>query len=410
MFKSARKYIRQTGIILIMLCLSLPIPTLAQSAEQKAGEQLKASGFENIRIVRAAPGIVCTIERGLYRSPVNDFRKALDLLKQLFPEDYSFRIILLEQGQAAYQLDATAENVNPDKTDTIPTAKSWKSLKVEYADLEFFKSIEKEPVYRPVSSGITLVLYPQLTLQNMYFNHIYEKQLNLAPTLNYSGWKGMLLTAQLIFPLVNEINWRDDYIRPGFLTFSQNFKLPNLNELKFTAGNFNRNRYGLDLRWKKHFNNSRWSLAANLSLTGYSSIYNQYWNHSALNQTCWNMKVSYYYPAYQLQGDLTAGQFLAGDRGARMDVYRHFGEVTIGVYAAYTGHNPNGGFHFALPLDPFRRKHRHRVRLMLPAYFDMEYSARNEFVYDRYYEIRPDENRSAQDIYPQFIQQQFHNP
>jgi hypothetical protein len=46
----------------------------------------------------------------------------------------------------------------------------------------------------------------------------------------------------------------------------------------------------------------------------------------------------------------------------------------------------------------------------LPASFDNEYNASNEFVYGRYYETRPDENRSVQDLPPQFINSIFFNP
>ena len=404
------KHIAIIALLVLFQGLCFPQQASAQSLEQHAAEQLKSAGFEEIRVIRQGPEVVCTIERGLYRSPDADLRRASQLLKDVFGESTPLRIILLEQRQPMYQLKLGATNQEEPMNNSINRIGFPEAVELTWADRNDFRPVKKEPVKRPVYSGVSLVLYPQLTLQNMYFDHIYEKQLNLAPALYYSGWQGMLITAQVIFPIVNELNSPENSIRPGFVTLSQRIILPHRNQLKLTAGNFNRNRYGLDVKWRKYFGNSRWSLSANMGLTGKSFFYNNYWNQGSLTQLSWNVKASYYLPVYQLRADLLGGQFLAGDKGFRMDVYRHFGEITIGVYATYTGHNPNGGFHFAFPLDPFKRNHPHRVRVMLPAYFDMEYSARNEFVYNRYYETSPDENRSGQDINTQHLKSQFNNP
>lgn len=381
----------------------------AQSPEKHAAAILKSDGFEEIRVLRQGAEVVCTIERGLNRSPDADFRQALAVLKRAYPNNSLFRIILLEQGQAVYSLTVDANDSGSVSADSIRLDNQQQNVEIGYADLNFFKKIKKEAVCRPVHSGVTLVVYPQVTLQNMHFVQIYEKQFNLAPALFYSAWQGMLLTGQLIFPILNELNYRDNFIRPGFVTFSQTFRLPHLTQLKFTAGNFNGDRYGLDLKWKKQFENSRWKLSANMGLTGRSLVYDRYWNHTPLNKLNWNLKASYFHPFYQLQADLLVGQFIAGDKGFRLDIFRHFGETTIGFYATYTGYAPNGGFHIAVPLDPFKRRHQKQVRIMLPAYFGMEYNAMNEFVYNRYYQSSPDENRSEQDLYPQYINYQFHN-
>jgi hypothetical protein len=376
----------------------------AQSPEKKALELLKSEGFEEIRLLEQDTVLVCTLERGLHRSPASDLSAALRVLNSVYNSHPPIHIFLLEQGQPVYELSAAAQGTSPSIATQEPS-----NVSISWADLDFYQSIRPEQVHRSVHSGITLVIYPQLTLQNMRFDHIYEKQFNLAPALTYSPWSGMLLTAQVIFPLLNQLTYEGDFIRPGFVTLSQGFQLPGHNQLRLTAGNFNHDRYGVDLKWKKHFDDSRWSLAANMGLTGKSIYYDQYWNHSSLDRFSWNLKASYYLPVYQLRADVLAGQFLYGDKGVRFDLYRHFGEVTIGFYANYTGYHPNGGFHFAIPLDPFNRRHQHRVRVMLPSYFDMEYNARNEFVYNRYYETSPNENRSEEDLYPQYINSQFYN-
>ncbi|HET6557357.1 MAG TPA: hypothetical protein VFG54_08580 [Prolixibacteraceae bacterium] len=391
-----------------MILFVLPGQKLhAQSSEETAIERLKAEGFEEIRIRKEGTQIICTVERGLTRTPSEDFRKAFIRLNESYPDTCKFRIILLEQGQPVYQL--SADGGKNDLQDSTAVNNRPYNGKITWYDKDTYKQIKKETVSRPVRRGVTIVLYPQFTLRNMLLSQIYEVQLNIAPTLHYSGWKGMLLTGQLILPIVNELSYTDHFIRPGFLTFSQNFLLPSLNSLKFTAGNFNANRYGFDLRWKKRFQNSRWNLGAVVGMTGRSYFYNNYWNHNSPNYLSWSVKAGYYIPYYQLRADVQAGRFLAHEKGARVDLYRHFGETTIGAYVVHAGGTTNGGFHFAFPLDPFKRKHKHRIRVMLPSAFDMEYNAANDFVYGRYYETSPDENRSVQDLYPQSINELFIN-
>ncbi len=382
----------------------------AQSYEIKATELLQSEGFEEIRVLVKANEIICTIENSVFRSPSENLQKAFGLINSVYRDSAVIRIILLEQGAPVYQgLFHSKQLISSGET--VNSATEGQITDISFAGEKVFAAIKKEKVSRPVRSRLELVVYPQVTMRDMVLgDYIYEKQFNLAPALKYSPFKGMLFTGQVIFPILNQLDKADSYIRPGFVTISQRFVLPRLNQLKITAGSFNYHRYGFDLKWKKNWENSRWSLAANVGLTGYSSLYNYYWKHSSLDRFTWNVTGSYYLPFYQMRADLKIGQFLFGDRGFRADVYRHFGEVTIGFYAYYTGNEPGGGFHFAVPLNPFIRRHKHPVQVSLASYFDMEYNYKNAFVYGRYYETSPDENRSSQDIYPQHIYNRFINP
>lgn len=53
----------------------------------------------------------------------------------------------------------------------------------------------------------------------------------------------------------------------------------------------------------------------------------------------------------------------------------------------------NGSFHLAIPIISFKPKKCHALRLRSPKYFEWEYNTGTEFNNDRYYEIRPNENR-----------------
>ena len=386
---------------------------MAQPAAKEVQQQLGEAGFEEVRLdaVRMLSGdsiVTCTIERGLETSPGKDFRKALELLSGYYPSTTTIRLVMLEQGQATYVLEsvgAAAPAVNADDQSEVG---GLRSFELRYADPADLKRIDWQKPLRPVNSGVTLTVFPQLRLQNTYYEKIYEVQFNLAPAVEYSPWRGMLLTGQMIFPLYNDLDYAGDYIRPGFLTARQQIILPRLNRISLTVGNFNQNRYGADLKWYKFFQNSPWSLRAQVGYTGHSNVKNWYWDHSSVKDLSWNVRASYYLSQFNLRADVQAGQYFAGDYGARVDLTRHFGQVSVGFYASYAGGDANGGFHLAIPIDPFRHGHQHRVRVMTAPYFDQEYTLEGALTTARYYETSPRENRSDVDLYPQYIDYLIH--
>ncbi|RKD91989.1 YjbH domain-containing protein [Mangrovibacterium diazotrophicum] len=381
---------------------------VAQQAAKEVQQQLRETGFEEIRLeaVRMLEGdsiVTCTVERGLETSPGKDFRKALDLLSSHYPATTTIRIVMLEQGQATYVLESAGSAVSVQNSDEQTDGSSQRAFELNYADGTYFKRIEWQKPLRSVHSGVTFTIFPQLRLQNTYYDKIYEVQFNLAPALEYSPWRGMLLTGQMLFPLYNDLDYAGDYIRPGFLTARQQFNLPHLNRIALTVGNFNQSRYGADLKWYKFFQNSPWSVRAQIGLTGHSNVKNWYWDHSSVEDLSWNVRASYYLSRYNLRADVQAGRYFAGDYGTRVDLTRHFGQVSVGFYASYAGGDANGGFHVAIPIDPFRHRHQHAVRVMVAPYFDQEYTLEGALTTARYYETSPRENRSEMDLYPQYI-------
>lgn len=399
--------LRKNALTLLVLTLTT-VSLMAQPAVKEVQQQLKEAGFEEIRLdaVRMLSGdsiVTCTIERGLETSPGKDFRKALDLLSNYYPSTTTIRLVMLEQGQASYFLESTGTVAPAANADDQSKIGGLRSIELRYADQADLKQIDWQKPLRPVRSGVTLTVFPQLRLQNTYYEKIYEVQFNLAPAVEYSPWCGMLLTGQLIVPLYNDLNYAGDYIRPGFLTARQQLILPHLNRISLTVGNFNQNRYGADLKWYKFFQDSPWSLRAQVGYTGNSNVKNWYWDHSSVKDLSWNVRASYYLSRFNLRADVQGGQYFAGDYGARVDLTRHFGQVSVGFYASYAGDDANGGFHLAIPIDPTRHGHRHRVRVMVAPYFDQEYTLEGALTTARYYETSPRENRSDVDLYPQYI-------
>ena len=66
-------------------------------------------------------------------------------------------------------------------------------------------------------------MYPEVSLKNLVITQVYQVLFNLSPAVEVSFWKGMKLTAQVIFPVYND-GYGDlaDKVRPGFRTLPTN--------------------------------------------------------------------------------------------------------------------------------------------------------------------------------------------
>jgi hypothetical protein len=282
-----------------------------------------------------------------------------------------------------------------------------KALLINYQIDSKYKLLEEELYWNPNVNKLDLVVYPQLSLQNTGFNQIYETQLNLAPALEVDLWKGMQFTGQVIFPIVNDLGPQGNEIRPGFVRLNQNLRFGKSYFGELNVGLFNAHRYGAHARVFRPVWKNRLELEANIGLTGESHFYDGHWINESVDEFNWFIGTRYFYHEYGLQLAVSYGKYIYGDKGIRTDVIRHFGPVSIGFFAMYTGGKSNGGFNFTMPLPTKKRKRRRTLRVMPANYFDWEYNAGTEFVKGRYYETRPNTNRTENNWNPIYIKSQL---
>jgi len=359
-------------------------------------QKLTGSGFENVRVYRRGDTLSVSIEDPVFRWNVDGIRGALDTIAAYANAEDQVLLYVLVKDIPRIVVKANA--------------KEWdKAPAVEYVEYGLTGELKAVSPLNPSVNKIDFVLYPQFALQNTLLSQIYEIQLNIAPAVEVSLWKGMLFTGQVIFPLKNDLGYEGDFIRPGFVTLAQEFCAPRRWFGRFVIGNFNANRYGTDLTLSHPLTDYRWEFGLNAGLTGSSCFYDGQWITSEIKQLTWFVRTRYYYPKYNLQLDLSYGRYINSDYGLRADCTRHFGATTIGFYAMHTGGELNGGFHFSVPLPPGKRNRRHALRMIPPGFFDWEYNAGTEFYYGRYYETRPNENRSEHWINPGFIKNELLN-
>ena len=376
---------------------------------RKVSEKLVAVGFENVKAVQTEDDLSVCIEDNIFRWNVTGIRIALDSITKYADPKARLSLYILEKEIPQIVVMVPISAWYNYRNGLYSAARIFDVLQVAYPVEGRWNTLKQGPSFNPSINKIDWVLYPQFGLQNTLLSQIYEVQLNIAPAIEISLWKGMLFTGQAIFPIVNQLGYEGDFIRPGFVTLLQEFRLPHQWFGRTTIGNFNANRYGSDLSISHPLRNDRWNIGLNAGITGSSHFYDGQWVTGNLNTLTWFVKAGYFDPGFNLQFDLSYGRYLNHDYGFRADCTRHFGETTVGFYAMYSGGERNGGFHFSIPLPPYKRNRNHTLRAESPRYFDWEYNAGTEFYYGRYYEIRPNENRSERWYNPLFIKSELLN-
>ncbi|RHJ94903.1 hypothetical protein DW095_00220 [Bacteroides sp. AM07-16] len=373
-------------------------------------KELRSLGFENLSSGNGKTYDWFAFEDRVHRNTYQGLGDAVQLLLDDRSIERDVAFILLENNIPQIKAVVPYKLVLSCRNGLISIQDVFKGMAITYDTDNYRQGGEKGLTYNHSAGKIDLVFYPQLLLANYRLDVLYVVALDLAPAVKMQLWPGAKFTGQVIFPLYNNLKGQVDYIRPGILALSQSFRLHDNVFGSLSAGNFNANRMGVDASLRYRTNNGRFSIGVNAGVTGSSTFYDHRWQVSNWNRMNYFGMVSYYEPHYNMEFDLQAGQYIYGDKGIRMDCTRHFGEVSVGVFAMYVGDLVNGGFNFAISL-PGRKRRRPKhfpVRFMLPEYFDWEYQAQASPEYQerrlgQVYEVRPDENHSSRFYNPDYI-------
>lgn len=379
---------------------SLPVETIR--------EALVRIGLEDVRVKTETNDLYIQYSDNVYRGPARGILVVFRLLLDELKTDRQVHLVLLEDRMPRIVCVLPVESIRAYSAKNLSLAQLMESLQISYDTDDYRRLFEDSKPTNRSAGKIDFVLYPQVTLNNSWLDKLYGVIINIAPAMEMGLWKGASFTGQVIFPVWNNMKGEMDYVRPGMLLFRQEYRFPKNTFMTFNIGHFNNSRMGADLSFRHIFRNDRWEAGAHVGLTGLSTFYNGHWELSKWKRVSGALGVSYHEPSYNLQFDLSGHRFVYGDYGVRLDCTRHFGEVAVGVYGMYSGGEPNGGFHFAIPLPGKKRMNRRAVRLTIPEYFDWEYVAQsgNEYFQKhlgRYYETRPDQNRSQRYHHPAFL-------
>ncbi|MCR4824932.1 MAG: hypothetical protein K5849_06215 [Bacteroidales bacterium] len=401
---------------LFLLCLLVSSAALAQnqtsSRVDSTARKLADEGFANVRAIETEDYTVFTIENDRYKIPAEGFAYAAQIIESA-GLDTSKPVKVIGTSYKVPEVTLTYNNGVWNTTKRLDS--SW-------------DAVRKQPKLNNSFAKADIMIYPQVSLQNLIINQVYQSVWTLNPTLHISLWPGMRFTYQLVIPVFTDMQLEKYYlIHPSFITLSQRFRDPwHLNiQGKLTIGNFSNDRGGIALEASYHFPNERFSVDAQLGLITYSSYLGFVWKYALEPVFRWNVGANYYNPFLKTQFSLRAINFIRGDYGIKFEMVRHFRHCSIGFYAEKGHHIPagipwtwdnmtkstgfvtrtNGGFRFQIALPPYRMKrHGYIPRVTTSGQIGMAYNANNEERYYYEYRTEVDDNIMTKNYYnPYYI-------
>lgn len=386
----------------------LSILLLSITMYGQVAEKLRSLGLENIRVAEANGSTIIAFEDNVYRGTYRGIGIAIqNTIEEI--QNGGIELIALDNGVPQVHIALPESLIIAYRKGELSIGELYTQMKISASTDNAFTHIKGAEVVNSSRWKTDIVLYPDVVLENFSFDKLYHYQLNLSPAIQTSPWKGAMLTAQIVFPILTNMNGEAKRIRPGVIALSQDIRFKKNWMARIVAGNFTDNRIGVQAELKYRSPNGRIELGGLIGSTGYSEINSEDgWYIGKSQRINAMLKGMLYIPQFNLEVTGQAGRYLYGDYGLRGDVTRHFGEYAIGVYGMFVEGELNGGFHFAIPLRGKVWKRNHKVRIKPADYFAAEYSMEPYGKYidekmGRTYDTRPDENRSARFYQPDYI-------
>lgn len=371
--------------------MAFPIKTWGQSEGDVVSEELIKLGFENVRWAENEYERIYSIENTAYKIQETGISKAIETIQKYgMPTDKRCKIIVtrLDLPEISLVHEPMNDEGKAGKWDaTYEIGNSWKEIKK--------KEKKNSSQYK-----VDILVYPQLSFQNMDITKVYQAMFSLNPALEVSLWKGMKFTGQVILPLYVDTEGYAAYsplykkVRPGFVTLAQRFRLPYNIKGKATIGFFNYDQHGADLQLLRPFKDERFSLDARIGYTGWGYWDRFKYKYNGEYQWTWSCGGSFYWPLYDVKFSLKAEQYLLGEKGIRFDMVRHFKYAAVGFYAMKAeGAKSNGGFRFQVALPPYKHKrHKYIPRITMAKNMGLIYNAGNERKYYKQYRAESSDN------------------
>ena len=398
------------SLMTFILSLASTFQTFGQTGGEYTAEELVGLGFENVRWTENDTERIYTIENNVYKANGVGIAKAIEVIQRTgLPMDKTCKVIVTNLDVPELSL---TYQPNGNDTTTVGVSEGWQTS----YDIDGWNEVKKVKLKNSSRFKVDIVVYPQLSFKNLIITQIYQALFTLNPAIEVSLWQGMKLTGQVIIPVYNDgYGYLNDKVKPGFITLSQNFRLPYNIKGKATIGYFSADRYGGDLmlfyplKWDQRF-----SLEGRAGLTGIG-----YWDGFHLHydpdiSVTWSLGGNFYWPRYNTQFSLKGEQYLMGEKGVKFEMVRHFRYASVGFYAQKgQDAKSNGGFRFQILLPPYkykRFKNKYIPRVNTSSQMGIVYNAGNEQYYYRQYRSAADENIMNNNKFnPYFIKSELSN-
>jgi hypothetical protein len=333
-------------------------------AAERTTRLLAAHGFVNVAVWAAGDRVVATFENARYRDERRAILEAARLLSTEVPEHAE---LVLVAGIRGIPLVA-ARFVAPPGGEGRAGAP-----RISFDVSSLPPALSAAPRASSSFGRVALVVHPWLEAQFGDYDDPVRTRLGLAPELRMDVMRGLSASAQVLFTLRDELHSGESRVRPAVATLNQTVRLPRNAFLSATAGTFTRDRYGADLEGRIFSADGRLAVGAVAGLTGAARYDRGGWRFYRVDPPLALLDVAGRIARYDLVLQATAGRFLDGDRGVRLDVARRFGELEIGGFALRTEGGSNGGVTLRIPLPPRTHAATGPARLRVADAFRWEY-------------------------------------
>lgn len=226
----------------------------------------------------------------------------------------------------------------------------------------------------PLTYRFDFRIHPEFIANFGNFRNTVESRTNVYLQSQLYLWRGMVFNYGVLFPLQNDLDGRPNRIQPGPLYVNQFLAFPGHHFLSLSAGTFYSDRYGLNAQYQHMNLDGRWTYGLETSLTGFHYYPRGGIYYEPLRELMLLGNVAYRWYAQDLTVKVSGGQYLAKDRGVRLDMVRQFNAVEIGLFVMKTGNGATLGFNFAVPIPPGKIAQGERVRLRTSEEFRWEYT------------------------------------
>ena len=415
----------------ILLFLLISTGTKAQERSNSLdslSRTLVREGFESVGIHREKNDVYIFYENRLFRWEIDGLTRILKIassalsdstILHLVPMHYEVPVTVITTGVLDYKKRMDQPSGEYHQNNLIRTELNGDDL----------NSIRKNLKFQNRAFGkIDLFFLPGFGLTLGNYDKPIKLKFSISPILQTSLWKGSLVSVQVMVPIYNELQQKDESkIRLESAMLNQLFRLPKDVFIYGSAGIFafpNRissdiiyQRYGIAADVRKYFFNGRICAGFSGGYTGMMYIGEGYFNYVP-NDTKFNYTFfgEYREPKYDFTTRVTAGKFLYDDTAVRVDISRQFHELTLGLFVIKsTLHSDDetgtvGGFNVIIPIAPKKGLKPSKFRVNLARYFNWEFRERTVDPLATTYRTNRDWNETFRNLNPDFVNKQLHLP
>ncbi len=274
--------------------------------------------------------------------------------------------------------------------------------------LAFGKSSAQEKPVAEVFCGA------ELNYADVNFTRLYDVLLNLTPGTKINLGHEWQFAMQFMVPIVNEgYAKRNNMLRLSMANMSKVLRFDDAKQyFKLTAGLFNKERYGADVRWMYPVTSwlmvnarlgltNRWALGADIHGATESDFETKDWNLSGI------LGASIWLNQWATELRATGGRYLNNDYGVEGEVIRHFKHCSVSAFAQLhelassnyvkSKHRYSGGFRIVMMLPPYKKQKR-TVAFRPASNFRLTYNAQADGYSMLKYNTDPEENERTYPI------------